>query len=173
MFDAYAKKLEALGENVPKIFDRVAKKSAINARNYAVETTDRLKLVDTGNYRRGWNAEVFKLDDNTYGIALQNTVEYASFIEDGYEIRQPHFVPFDKMEGTPKAKALIASFKAKYPNATGFIAKPRRFKAQKVGKIALNDTEGYALLELQKELDVAMKAKELGISKSEVRKYMK
>ena len=172
MFDEYAKKLEALGENVPKIFDKVAKKSAINARNYAVETTDRLGLVDTGAYRRSWNGEAFNIDENTYGVALQNTMEYASFIEDGYEIRRPHFVPFDKLQGTPKANAIISSFKKKYPNAKGFIAKPRRFKAQKVGQIALNDTEGFALLELRKEIDVAMKAKELGISKSEVRKMM-
>ena len=138
MFDEYAKKLEELGENVPKIFKKVSKKGAIHARNEAVNTTDRLGLVDTGAYRRNWNGEPLQIDENTYGVALQNSMEYASFLEDGHKTRGGG-----------------------------------RYPAQKVGALALIDTEGWALLELKDELDVALKAKKYGISKSEVRKMQK
>ena len=171
MFDDYAKKLQSLGENVPAIFKMVANRGKNHFRNQAIEYTDKEKLVDTGNYRRNWNAEVVEIGSGEYGIVCMNSVEYASFLEDGYEIRQKHFVPFDKMQGTPKTNNMIASFKDKYPNAKGFIAKPRRFTGKKVGRRAIQETEGFVLLELEKEIEIAMKSKELGTPKSELRKY--
>ena len=139
MFEEYAKKLEELGENVPKIFKNVAKRGAIHARNEAVNTTDRLGLVDTGAYKGNWNGTWTETSKDTYAIILQNGMEYASFLEDGHAIR-----------GTGK-----------------------RYPAQKVGALALADTEGWALLELENEIAVAMFAKKVGISKSEARKYLK
>jgi len=186
-FKDYAKKLETLGENVPKVFKQVAGWGAKHAEKTAVELTDYEKLVDTGAYKRNWHAEVIK-DGENYGITLQNNMEYASYLEDGYDIKKAHFVPFEAgsgttkagkhwqtkgMEGTPKTKEFIASFRARYPNAKGFLAKPRRFKGKKIGKRTLTDLEGWALIELRNEIDVAMTAKKYNISKGDARKLIK
>lgn len=172
MFDDYAKKLKDLGENVPAIFKMVAKRGAVHFRNTAIEYTDKENKVDTGNYRRNWQSEVVEIGLEEYAIVCMNSVEYASFIEDGYDIKKQHFVPFDKMQGTPKTNKLIADFKTKYPNAKGFIAKPRKVKGLKIGRRAMQETEGFVLLELAREIEVAMASKKLGISKSEARKHL-
>ena len=187
MFEEYAKKLEELGENVPKIFKTVAKNGAIHARNTAVKLTDTEKLVDTGAYKRNWNAEATQTENGINVIVFENSMEYASYLEDGYDIKKAHFVPFEAgegttksgkhwktqgMEGTPKTKAFIASFKAKYPNAKGFLAKPRRFKGRKIGRRSMVDTEGFVLTELFKEIEAIMTSKKLGIKKSEALKLL-
>lgn len=155
-FNDYFKKLEALGENAPQIFKKVAKKGAIHARNEAVSNTDRLGLVDTGAYRRNWNGEAVQFDKNTYGITLQNSMEYASWLEEGHGLR-----------GINENR----KYKIKRPDN---IDVPKvRYKGFFVGKLAMTDLEGWAILELQEELDIAMKAKKYGMSKSEVRKMNK
>lgn len=174
MFDDYAKKLEELGADVPKTFETVAKKGAIHFENAAKEITDKERLVDTGAYRRNWNGEYFKPDEKSYAIACQNTMEYASYLEDGYNIKTAHFVPFKAdsgvsrtgkawktkgMQGTPKTKAFIASFKAKYPDAKGFLAKPRTFKGLKIGKRAITNTELWLTNQLDEEIEKLMKQK--------------
>lgn len=68
---------------MPKIFKNVALRGAKFAENTAKEITDREKLVDTGNYRRNWFAERIEPEEGTYGIQLENSVEYASYLEDG------------------------------------------------------------------------------------------
>lgn len=173
MFDEYAEKLKNLGENVPAIFRNIAKRGANHFVKEAVELTDREKAVDTGAYKRNWAGEVIEIGNGQYGIACMNSMEYASFLEDGYNIDKAHFVPFDKMQGSPKTQAFINSFKAKYPNAKGFIAKPRRFKGLKIGRRAIVDTEGWAVIELQEELDAAIMAKKYNISKGQAKKYLK
>ncbi len=203
-FDDYAKKLKALDENVPAIFKQVAGRSAVHFRNEAVAQTDKAGAVDTGAYKRNWEAVAVDFGNNEYGIVGYNGMAYASFLEDGYEIKEQHFVPFPdnnekakkkKPKHTPlsvtggkvisKAKAqggndsgggiqnFMRDFRQKYPNAKGFMAKPRKFKGLKIGRIALSDTEAFALIELQYEFDVAMTAKKYNISKKEARKYYK
>lgn len=172
-FDDYYKKLEDLSENVPKIFKMVAGRGAVHFENTAKELTDKEKAVDTGAYRRNWNAEVIELNEGEYGIVCMNSMEYASFLEDGYEIHKKHFVPFDVMQGSPKTQAFINSFKAKYPNAKGFVAKPRRFKGLKIGRRAMDNTEGWLLLELRNEIDIAMLRQKYNLSRSEAKKYLK
>lgn len=172
MFEEYAKKLEQLGENVPKVFNTVAKKGAIHARNTAIEITNREGLVDTGAYRRNWNGESGKTKNDTYAITLENSMEYASFLEDGYTIRKAHFVPFSKLNGTPKTQSLINSFKQKYPNSKGVMFKPRHFKARKIGKLSLIDTEGFVITLLAKEAEAILLGKKLGISKKEAKKLL-
>lgn len=56
MFDDYAKKLEAIEANTSKIFEKVAKKGAIKFVKEAKDRTDKEGLVDTGNYKRSWQA---------------------------------------------------------------------------------------------------------------------
>ena len=86
-FSDYEKRLEAMGENVDKVFKSAAKKAAIHFRNTAIKYTDEEKLVDTGNYKRSWNAEVFKPDKVTYAILCTNTADYASHLEWGHKLR--------------------------------------------------------------------------------------
>lgn len=202
MFDDYAKKLKDIGENAPAIFKRVAGRGAVHFRNEAVKETDKAGAVDTGAYKRNWEAVAVEFGNDEYGIVGYNGMEYASFLEDGYEIKEQHFVPFpdnDKAKKKKpkhttlsvtggkvisKAKAqggknsgggiqnFMREFRQKYPNAKGFMAKPRKFKGLKIGRSAMTDTEGWALLELRNEIEVAMTAKKLGISKGEVRKQI-
>lgn len=87
MFDGYAKKLDAIQANTPKIFKAVALKGAKFAENTAKNLTDQEGLVDTGNYKRNWNAECVEPQKNTYGIVLENGVDYASHLEQGHEIK--------------------------------------------------------------------------------------
>lgn len=158
-FKDYAKKLKKLGEDVPAIFEKAAKLGANHFVTTAKENTDKKKAVDTGAYKRSWDAEVVKSDDDKYSIKCVNTIEYASFLEDGYKVKKAHFVPFKKMEGSPKSQKIVAEFKAKYPNAKGFIAKPRRFKGLKIGRLTVKNTRKWILDLLAKKIDKIMKQK--------------
>lgn len=158
-FNDYAEKLKKLGEDVPVIFEKAAKLGANHFVTTAKENTDKKKAVDTGAYKRSWNAEVAEIEKDKYSIVCVNTIEYASFLEDGYNVKKAHFVPFKKMEGSPKSNKIIASFKAKYPNAKGFIAKPRRFKGLKIGRLSVTNTRKWILDLLAKKVDKIMKQK--------------
>lgn len=136
MFDEYAKKLEDLEANVPKIFKAVAKRGANHFIKEAKEFTDREELVDTGNYRRNWTAEVVEPQKGTFGIVGINPVEYASDLEYGHKLRNG-----------------------------------KRWKGRFVGKQALNGTEGWTIIELQYELDLAMAQKKYSITRAEAKKY--
>ena len=172
-YSDYEKKLKAIGENVPKVFKKVARQGAYHFERVAKELTDKEGAVDTGAYKQSWTAEVEEFSKDKYSIVCMNTMEYASFLEDGYDIDKAHFVPFDKMKGTPKTSQLINSFKAKYPNAKGFIAKPRRFKGLKIGRSAMNDTEAYVLLTLFEEVEIAMLMKAENLTRKEAKRYLK
>lgn len=87
MFDDYAKKLKDLHADVPDIFENVAKRGALRFRKEAVKLTDKEKLVDTGNYRRNWNALSDLIMVGTYAINAFNNVEYASHLEYGHKLR--------------------------------------------------------------------------------------
>lgn len=201
-FNDYAKKLEALNENVPAIFKQVAGRGAVHFRNVAVEETDKARAVDTGAYKRNWEAVAVEFGNDEYGIVGYNGMEYASFLEDGYEIKEQHFVPFPDNEKAKKknpkhstlkvtggkvisrAKAqsgkdsgggiqnFMREFRKDYPDAKGFMAKPRKFKGLKIGRKTMNDLEGWALLELRNEIDVAMTSQKFNISKKEARSYI-
>jgi len=87
LFDYYKKKLEELEQDVPKIFEKVAKKGAIEFVNKAKDRTDKEGLVDTGYYQRNWQAQAIEPMSDTYGIKVANTAEYASFLEYGHKLR--------------------------------------------------------------------------------------
>lgn len=155
-FKDYAKKLEKIGENVPKVFKQVAGWGAKHAEKTAVELTDYEKLVDTGAYKRNWHAEVVK-DGENYGITLQNNMEYASHLEWGHKLRGD--IPY----------AVKRPYKIKRPRNM----EKGRYKGFFVGKRTLTDLEGWALIELRNEIDVAMTAKKYNISKGDARKLIK
>lgn len=87
MFDEYAKKLKDLNQDVPKIFERIAKRGAIKFVNEAKNRTDNEGLVDTGNYKRHWSAQVFQPTSDSYGVLAYNNVDYASHLEYGHKTR--------------------------------------------------------------------------------------
>ena len=87
MFDDYAKKLKELQEDVPKIFERVAKRGAIEFVNKAKDRTQEEGLVDTHYYEENWNAEAINPLPEVYGVECRNPVEYASFLEFGHKLR--------------------------------------------------------------------------------------
>jgi hypothetical protein len=87
LFDEYAKKLKELEQDVPKIFKKVAKKGAIKFVNEAQDRTDREGLVDTGAYKRNWQAKPIEPMPDVYGVECQNNMEYASFLEYGHRTR--------------------------------------------------------------------------------------
>lgn len=156
MFDQYAAKLKQYQADVPKVFKKVARKTAIKAENTAKGFTDKEGLVDTGAYKGAWEAKSQELEKDTYAVYLNNSMDYASYLEKGYILNKDVFVPFDKMEGTPKTKALIASLKAKYPGATGFLKKAGRYKGHFIGRNTLDEAHFYALEQLDKELEKAI-----------------
>jgi hypothetical protein len=143
MFDDYALKLERLQEEIPQVFETAAGKGAVHFVNHAQKLTTNYEKVDTGNYRRNWEAVPIETNKNEWHVVCSNSVEYASLLEDGYEIKKAHFVPFDKMQGTTKSNSLMRDFKSKYPNAKGFIAKPRRFKGLKIGLQSMQELQKY------------------------------
>lgn len=87
MYFDYMEKFEKLGEDVPKIFERVAKRGAIKFVNTAKKKTDEENLVDTGNYKRNWFAEAEQYAKDGFAIICQNSVEYASHLEWGHKTR--------------------------------------------------------------------------------------
>ena len=155
MFDQYAAKLKQYKANVPKVFSKVAQKTAVKAENTAKSLTDGNGLVDTGAYKGAWEAHSEELDKGIYAVYLNNSMDYSSFLEKGYTLNKNVFVPFDKMEGTPKTKALIARIKAKYPNAKGFLRKAGRYKGHFIGRQSLDEAHYYAIQQLDKEMEKA------------------
>ncbi len=86
MFEDYAKRLEELGANSPKVFKSVALWGAKYAEKTAKNITDKEGLVDTGNYKRNWFAERIEPQKDIYGIILENGSDYASHLEYGHKI---------------------------------------------------------------------------------------
>lgn len=87
MFDQYAAKLKQYQADVPKVFKKVARKTAIKAENTAKELTDKEGLVDTGAYKGAWEAHSQELEKGTYAVYLNNSMDYASHLEFGHALR--------------------------------------------------------------------------------------
>lgn len=166
-FDEYAKKLKELNKNTPEIFEDVAKKGAKYFRGEAIRLTNKEKKVDTGNYKRNWNAKSGQILPETYAIEASNNVEYASHIEQGYTIKKDYFLPFEAgskgkktwkgLKGTPKTKEFINSVREKYPEAKGIMIKAKRVKGVFIGRRALSRTRAFCLDLLDKTLKEAYK----------------
>lgn len=156
LYEKYGRKLENIADEIPKILDTEATNGGLKFVQLAVRKTNKAKAVDTGYYKRGWNAKKSKTGE-TYYITLSNNVEYASLLENGYRIKKDHFVPFDKMQGTPKTKKLIRSFRKKYPNAKGFIAKARTVKGLFIGKLSREETREYIIKRVHRAIRKAIR----------------
>lgn len=86
MYDKFRKDLEKYSKDTSKIFENVAKKGAIEFVNQAKKLTAQEKLVDTGYYRRNWYADAMTYGDINV-VYCENSVEYASYLEDGHKLR--------------------------------------------------------------------------------------
>lgn len=150
-FARFNKDMKRAEGYIGQIFEEVAQKAGIIFVNKAKTITREEGLVDTGNYRRNWTTDIAVID-NKYRVIGYNPIEYASHLEYGYKLKKDQFIPFDKMEGTPQTKAFIARFKAKYPNAKGFIRKAGRYKGKFVGTQAIKEAQEYAVNKLKDQL---------------------
>ena len=157
-FAEYEEKLANLVDEVDTIFAKASKKGGIKFVNTAKELTDKEQLVDTGAYKRNWTSDITMKNDE-WRIHCKNPLEYASHLEEGYEIKKDYFVPFSALEGTQNAKNFVARIRAKYPNAMGFTRKAGRYKGKFIGLRSLKEAREYARKELKKLLDKAFKKK--------------
>jgi len=74
-------KLKYLQNKLPEEYNAVLQSGANYFVNTAVRLTDKEKLVDTGNYRRRWGADVLN-----NSIEYFNSADYASHLEFGHKI---------------------------------------------------------------------------------------
>lgn len=86
-FDDYAKKIEKLGGDVPRTFEKTAKKAAVKFVNEAKTKTKNEGLVVTGAYRDHWAAETDQITHDTYAVMCSNSMEYASHLELGHKLK--------------------------------------------------------------------------------------
>ena len=85
MFEDMRKKFEQRRELIENAFEDIGDETAKIFVNEAKRRTERKKLVDTGNYKRSWRAQVNKKGLQTE-IECINEAEYASHLEYGHRI---------------------------------------------------------------------------------------
>lgn len=85
MFEDMHKRYEQRKDLIDQAFDDIGDEAAKIFINEAKNRTERKKLVDTGNYKRSWRAQVNKKGLNTE-IECINEAEYASHLEYGHRI---------------------------------------------------------------------------------------
>ena len=72
---------------IPEIFEKVAKKAAINFVNVAKDITEKEGLIDLGSYRRNWTGDVAKPAKKFWVVKGYNPINYASHLEYGHKLR--------------------------------------------------------------------------------------
>lgn len=85
MFENMHKRYEQRKDLIDQAFDDIGDEAAKIFINEAKSRTERKKLVDTGNYKRSWRAQVDKRGIETK-IECINEAEYASHLEYGHRI---------------------------------------------------------------------------------------
>lgn len=87
-FEQFTKKMQEIEGVIPEKFLKVAKKAGIKFVNKAKDLTDENGLVDTGNYKRNWAADIGVIGNGkAFVVKCQNPVEYANHLEWGHKIR--------------------------------------------------------------------------------------
>ena len=86
-FEDFSRSMQETEGVVPKIFENVAKKSAIKFVNEAKKNTDNEKLVDTGTYKRNWTGDFANPAKKFWVVKGYNPIEYASHLEYGHKLR--------------------------------------------------------------------------------------
>ena len=86
-FQEFNKKLKKAEGLIPELFEKTAKKAGIMFVNNAKDETDKVGLVDTGNYKRNWTTDIGTQANKYWIVKCYNPVEYASFLEYGHKLR--------------------------------------------------------------------------------------
>ena len=85
MFEDLHKRFQERRKQIEDAFEDIGDETAKIFVNEAKSRTERKKLVDTGNYKRSWRAQVNKKGLQTE-IECINEAEYASHLEYGHRI---------------------------------------------------------------------------------------
>lgn len=85
MFEDMHKRFQERRKQIEDAFEDIGDETAKIFVNEAKSRTERKKLVDTGNYKRSWRAQVNKKGLKTE-IECINEAEYASHLEYGHRI---------------------------------------------------------------------------------------
>lgn len=85
MFEDMHKRFQERRKQIEDAFEDIGDETAKIFVNEAKSRTERKKLVDTGNYKRSWRAQVNKKGLQTE-IECINEAEYASHLEYGHRI---------------------------------------------------------------------------------------
>lgn len=158
-FREFQKRMEKLHRGAPQALERIMYQLGEELLNHVVEELSRQDLIDTGTLWNSFsqgdpnNVWEFDGDRDTLTLEVGSNLTYAEYLNDGYTISKPHFVPgywngVGKFVYDPSAKG-------------GFTVKPRSFIGRKYFDIALQNFRGgmKALLEklLQAELERMVK----------------
>lgn len=85
MFEDMKKRFEERKDLINEAFEDIGDETAKIFVNEAKQRTERKRLVETGNYKRSWTAQVNKKGMQTE-IECINEAEYASHLEYGHRI---------------------------------------------------------------------------------------
>lgn len=158
-FREFQKRIEKLNQTMPHALERIVYQLGEELLNYVIEELNHQDLIDTGTLWNSFsqgdpnNVWEFDGDRDTLTLEVGSNLTYAEYLNDGYTIEKPYFVP-GYWNGVGK---FIYDRGAK----GGFMVRPRSFIGRKYFDIALQNFRGgmKALLEklLQAELERMVK----------------
>lgn len=158
-FRDFQKRMEKLNRSMPQALERIVYQLGEELLNHVIEELTHQDLIDTGTLWNSFsqgdanNVWEFDADRDTLTLEVGSNLPYAEYLNDGYTIEKPYFVP-GYWNGVGK---FIYDRDAK----GGFMVRPRTFIGRKYFDIALQDFQGgmKALLEklLQAELERMVK----------------
>lgn len=154
-FDGLARKFEQLSkgtmETVIRNIVEVVGEALLSS---VTDEIDKQALIDTGtmwnSFTRGGgeNVWVWDVDRNTITLEVGSNIPYARYINDGYTVSKPHFVPGYWNSG--------GSFVFDRGAKTGFMARPRTFIGRQYFDIAVRELEGGMNALIMKRLEKEM-----------------
>ncbi|WP_425623003.1 HK97 gp10 family phage protein [Brevibacillus borstelensis] len=147
-FREFQKRMEKLHRSAPQALERIMYQLGEELLNHVIEELNRQDLIDTGalwnSFAQGDQNNVweFDADRDTLTLEVGSNLPYAEYLNDGYTIEKPYFVPgywngVGKFIYDPDAKG-------------GFMVRPRSFIGRKYFDIALQDFQGGMQALLQK-----------------------
>lgn len=158
-FREFQKRMEKLHRSAPQALERIMYQLGEELLNHVIEELSRQDLIDTGtlwnSFSQGDQNNIWEFDGDRDTLTLEvgSNLTYAEYLNDGYTIKKPYFVPgywngVGKFVYDPSAKG-------------GFMVRPRSFIGRKYFDIALQNFQGgmQKLLEklLQAELERMVK----------------
>lgn len=107
-FEVYTKNFAKMARSFPQFMEQFMMKTSL-------QTLRSIKLVtpvDTGAMRDHWEAsKVYRLANGNIGFFIKNTMEYASFVNDGHTTRNRN----EWVEGYYMVEVTVAEIERKMP----------------------------------------------------------